>query len=354
MVMLYSASMTLKGAHFLTLQLAWCALGLAVCVLLAVTDYRSLRKLALPLLVISAIGLVLVLIPGIGQTINGARRWVRIGPMNFQPSELAKLSAIIALAAYAEFHQRRMGRLKQGILIPGAVLLVLAGLILRGRDYGTTMLFGAVCAMLLLVAGVRWRFILPPLLLAILVLSFAIWQDPVRRARVLAWLHPEEHVEGKGYQAYQAMLALGSGGLEGRGLGNGRQKTFVPEQHTDFILPVIGEELGLPATLAVVAAFIVIIISGMTIAWRARDPFGAYLACGITFLIGLQAFINIGVVTSVLPNKGLPLPFISYGGSNLLVMLAAVGILLSVARQAIEPERAPDDPFGGVSDAKYS
>lgn len=356
MVMLYSASMTLKGAHFLTLQLLWCGLGLAACVLLAATDYRALRKLALPLLVVSALGLVLVLIPGIGQTINGARRWVRIGPMNFQPSELAKLAAIVALAAYAEYHQRQMGRFKHGVLIPGAVLVLFAGLILRGRDYGTTMLFGAVCAMLLLVTGVRWRYILPPLLAAGLLLSVAIWHDPVRRARVLAWLHPEEHVEGKGYQAYQAMLALGSGGLEGRGLGNGRQKTFVPEQHTDFILPVIGEELGLPATLGVVAAFTVIIVCGMTIAWRARDAFGTYLACGITFLIGLQAFINIGVVTSLLPNKGLPLPFISYGGSNLLIMLAAVGILLSIARQAIEPERAPDDPFGGarVAEARFS
>jgi cell division protein FtsW len=367
MVMLYSASMSmplkgvplngaLTGTHFLNLQLVWCALGLTACVLFAATDYHRLRKLALPLLVASAIGLVLVLIPGIGLTINGARRWVRIGPMNFQPSELAKLAAIIALAAYAEYHQRRMGRFKQGILIPCAVLLVFAGLILRGRDYGTTMLFGAVCALLLLVAGVRWRYILPPLLLACLVLAFAIWHDPVRRGRVLAWLHPEEHVEGKGYQAYQAMLALGSGGMEGRGLGNGRQKTFVPEQHTDFILPVIGEELGLPATLGVVVTFMVIIICGMMIAWRARDPFGTYLACGITFLIGLQAFINIGVVTSLLPNKGLPLPFISYGGSNLLVMLAAVGILLSIARHAIEPEHTPDDPFADVemANSKFS
>jgi cell division protein FtsW len=200
--------------------------------------------------------------------------------------------------------------------------------------------------MLLLVAGARWRFVIPIVTGAVLIFALAVWHDPVRRGRVLAWWHPTEHLDGKGYQAYQAMLALGSGGVEGLGLGNSRQKLgFVPEQHTDFILSVIGEELGIGATLGIVLCFMIIIVCGTLIAWRAKDPFGMYLASGITFLIGLQAFINIGVVTSVLPNKGLPLPFISYGGSNLLILLAGVGLLLSVARQAVEPARVPDDPF---------
>jgi cell division protein FtsW len=165
---------------------------------------------------------------------------------------------------------------------------------------------------------------------------------------LLAWLDPGQHLDGTGYQGWQAILALGSGGIDGVGLGNSRQKLgFIPEHHTDFILSIVGEELGLVATLGIVLVFVVIVLCGFYIAWRARDPFGTYLAAGITFLIGLQAFINIGVVTAVLPNKGLPLPFISYGGSNLLIMLTSVGILISIARQGLEPELAPNNPFGG-------
>jgi cell division protein FtsW len=168
----------------------------------------------------------------------------------------------------------------------------------------------------------------------------------MRMKRIFSWLYLEEHKEGVGYQAYQAMIALGSGGWFGLGLGNGRQKLgFVPEHHTDFILSIIGEELGLIATLGVVVGFVIIIICGAYIATHARDTFGTMLASGITLLIGLQAFINIGVVTSALPNKGLALPFISYGGSNLLAMLACVGVLFSVARQARAPEFKPANPF---------
>jgi cell division protein FtsW len=165
----------------------------------------------------------------------------------------------------------------------------------------------------------------------------------MRMKRIFAWLYLEENKSGVGYQAYQAMLALGSGGMFGLGLGNGRQKLgFVPEHHTDFIFSIIGEELGLVATMGVVLAFVAIVLCGVYIALRARDNFGLMLGCGITFLIGCQAFINIGVVTSALPNKGLPLPFISYGGSNLLMMLTCVGILLSIARQARETVSKPD------------
>jgi cell division protein FtsW len=189
---------------------------------------------------------------------------------------------------------------------------------------------------MLIVAGVRWSHILPPAILGISGLAFVLLQDPVRLRRILAWLHPEQHREGAGFQAYQAMIAMGAGGVDGLGLGNGRQKLgSIPEHHTDFIFSVIGEELGLIATASVIAAFIVIILCGVLISLRARDAFGMLLATGITFLIGFQAFINIGVVTSVLPNKGIPLPFISYGGSNLVLMMTSIGVLLSVARQAV-------------------
>ena len=163
-------------------------------------------------------------------------------------------------------------------------------------------------------------------------ISIAIMNDPLRMKRIMSFLHPEQYREGTGFQAYQAMLALGAGGTSGLGLGNGRQKLgFVPLHHSDFIFSVIGEELGVVATIAVVVAFMAIVVCGLYIAWNARDRFGLILGTGITFLIGLQAFINIGVVTSALPNKGLPLPFISYGGSSLVMMLGGIGILLSIA-----------------------
>jgi cell division protein FtsW len=229
------------------------------------------------------------------------------------------------------------------------IIAVILGLVFREPDRGTTILLAAVSGSMLLLAGVRWRFIVPPVILAAVGLTYSILHDPMRMKRIFSWLDLEQNKEGVGYQAYQAMLALGSGGWNGLGLGNGLQKHgFVPENHTDFIFSVIGEELGLVATLLIIVAFIILIFCGMHIAMRARDTFGMLLAAGITLLIGCQAFINIGVVTSALPNKGLPLPFISYGGSNLLAMLTCVGILFSVARQAPVREKLP------VSDASVS
>jgi cell division protein FtsW len=197
---------------------------------------------------------------------------------------------------------------------------------------------------MLLVAGVRWKYIVPPVLLGAAGLALSILHDPMRLKRIFSWWDLEQHKEGVGYQAYQAMIALGSGGWTGLGLGNGRQKLgFVPEDHTDFIFSIIGEELGLVATLLVILAFVIIAICGVYIALRARETYGSLLAIGVTFLISLQAAINIGVVTSALPNKGLPLPFISYGGSNLLAMLTCVGLLFSVARYAPVREGRPAD-----------
>jgi cell division protein FtsW len=190
---------------------------------------------------------------------------------------------------------------------------------------------------MMVVAGVRLSYLVAPvaLLLGGLVISFL--HDPMRMRRIMAWVHPEENKQGAGYQAYQAMIALGSGGWTGLGLGNGRQKLgFVPEHHTDFIFSIIGEELGLAVTMAVVLLFVVLAICGVFIARRSSDAFGFLLATGLTFMIGFQAFINIGVATSMLPNKGMPLPFISYGGSNLVLMLVAVGLLVSISRFASE------------------
>jgi cell division protein FtsW len=342
MVMLYSSSMTQVGARYLVLQLLWCALGLVLCVTAASADYQMLKKMAWPLFAVAVVLLLLVLVPHIGRRINGARRWFDFHSVRFQPSELAKLALVIVLAWYGEHFQRQMPRWKRGVLIPSLLIGLILGLIFVEPDRGTTILLATVSGIILLVAGVRWKYFVPPILAGAVGLVISIWHDPMRMRRIFSWLNLEEHKTDAGYQAYQAMLAFGSGGWTGLGLGNGRQKLgFVPEHHTDFILSIIGEELGLVATLLVIAAFVVIVFCGIYIACRAPDTFGLLLGSGITFLIGLQAAINIGVVTSALPNKGLPLPFISYGGSNLVAMLTCVGLLLSIARQARAPESIP-------------
>ncbi len=346
LVMLYSASMTQAGSRYLFFQLIWCALGLVLCVGATMLDYRWLKKIAWPAFAIALVLLVLVLLPlpfGITKRINGAHRWFILPGMRLQPSELGKLALIIALAWYGDRYQRFMHTWRRGILLPGVIAAVMIAPIFVEPDRGTTALLACVCAAMLLIAGVQWKSFLPPIVLGVAAFAFAIWRDPMRMKRILSWMDVEGSKTGVGYQAYQAMLALGSGGWTGLGLGNGRQKMgWVPEHHTDFIFSIIGEELGLVATLLVVVAFVVFVICGVYISVRAPDPFGVLLGCGVTFLIGLQAFINIGVVTSALPNKGLPLPFISYGGSNLLAMFTCVGLLFSIARFSRPPAEAPE------------
>jgi cell division protein FtsW len=268
-----------------------------------------------------------------------ARRWFSFGGLSFQPSEFAKVALIIALAWYGEHFQRQMPLWKRGIVIPGLMIGLTVGLIFKEPDVGNALVLATVGGVLLLTAGIRLRYFLPPVLAIAVGVGMFIYHNPMRSERIYSWLHLEETRRDKGLQAYEAMVALGSGGLTGKGLGDGRQKLgFVPEHHTDFIFSIIGEELGLIATLLVIAAFVAIVSCGIYIAMSSCDTFGFLLGVGITFLIGMQAFINIGVVTGALPNKGLPLPFISYGGSNLLIMLASVGVLLSIARQAREAE----------------
>ena len=344
MVMLYSSSMAQVGARFPLMQLMMCALGLATCAAAVFLDYRLLRKIVWPLLILAVLLLALVLVRPFGIHKNGATRWLGYGKVSlFQPSEFAKLALIAALAWYGERFQRQMRCWKRGVVIPGALIAVVLGLIFLEPDVGNALLLAAVGGMLLLVAGTRLRFLLPPALVGLLAVGVFIYHNPTRSERVYSWLHLEETKQNKGLQAYQAMVALGSGGIFGKGLGDSRQKFgFLPEDETDFILPIIGEELGLIATLMVIAAFIAIIICGIKIASNAPDTFGLLLGSGIVFMIGLQAFINIGVVTSALPNKGLPLPFISRGGSSLLMMLTSVGVLISIARHAHVPESLLD------------
>ena len=352
LVMLYSSSMVMVdkhthseiGAHMLQMQLLWCVLGFIACVTLASLDYELLKKFALPVFVGSLFLAALVFIPHVGINLNGAHRWIRLPGATFQPSEIVKIALIVMLAWYGDYSQRKMNTFKRGIIIPGFIIAAALGLIFIEPDRGTTILLAAVSGTMLMIAGVRWLHVIPPVLVAAAALVFSLTHDSMRSGRITAWLHPEAHASGVALQAEQAKIAIGSGGLTGLGLGDGMQKHgFLPEIQSDFIFANIGEELGLVATLLVVLAFLIITICGLFIALRARDQFGCLLAVGITSLISYQAIINIGVVTSLLPNKGLALPFISAGGSSMLAMLMGVGILLSVARQAVPAKISASD-----------
>jgi len=353
LVMIYSASLGLElvnsrthvrtevGAHLFQMQLLWCVLGLVACTVTAIVDYAILKKLALPIFICALFLAAMVFLPNFGQKIygmrlNGASRWIHIpGVGSIQPSELVKIVLIIMLAWYCDRSQRKMDTFKRGIIFPGIIVAFALGMIFVEPDRGTTILLATVSGMMLLVAGVQLKHLLIPTLGGVAALAVSILHSPMRMNRIAAWLHPQDHLNGAALQAHQSMIALGAGGVTGRGLGNGLQKLgYVPEIQSDSIFANIGEELGLIATLFVIVAFLLIAICGIFIALRSRDNFGCLLATGVTFLISLQAAINIGVVTSVLPNKGLALPFISSGGSSLLAMLIGVGILLSVARHA--------------------
>ncbi|MFM2294133.1 MAG: Lipid flippase FtsW, partial [Verrucomicrobiota bacterium] len=347
-VMLYSSSVTEVGNKLLIRQGIWCGLGLLAFFTLASLDYQLLKKYALPLTGFAVLLLLAVFLPHIGHASHGAHRWIGVGSFTFQSSEVAKLVLLVLVAWYAEKKQRKLHTIKYGIVYPALLVGPVLALIFFEPDRGTTILLAVVVGSMLLIAGLRWLFALPVGVLLLCALIYSLSHDHMRSGRIYSWQHVEETRLDKGMQAYQAWLALGSGGVTGVGLGDGRQTVggWVPEQHTDFILATVGEQWGLVATLGVVAAFIVILWCGLVIAVNARDTFGTLLAAGLTLLICFQAFVNIGVVISFLPNKGLPLPFISYGGSNLLMMLAFVGVLCSIAKQGevmipssvIEPE----------------
>lgn len=336
MITLYSCSNLQFGTRYLAQQASWAAFGIAACLMAAWIDYRKLRPWVWVPFVLSLAALFLVWVPGIGLTKNGSTRWLDLRIGNFQPSEAAKIALVLFLAWYADKHQDQMRTFWRGLVLPGVLALGLIVPVFCEPDRGTTILMCGLTAAMLVLAGVRWHYVLPPVIAGAVAMTYILVTDSMRLRRIMVWLDPELHKDtASGYQSWQAMIALGSGGPLGLGLGNGRQKLgFLPEHHTDFIFSMIGEELGLVGTLAVLAVYAVFVVCGMCIAWNARDTFGLMLGGGVTILIGMQAFINIGVVTSALPNKGLPLPFISYGGSSLLLMLCGVGLLLSVARHS--------------------
>jgi len=319
-------------------QAAACVVGVAGMLLAASLDHRRWMNGSWPLYGGTVLLLLLVFV--FGHEAKGARRWL----WGMQPAELAKLALIVVLSSHGARRMLRMQRFWDGIVLSMLMAFPLIGLVLLEPDRGTAALLVGMTVILLLLGGVRWWHVAVPAAAGVVAIGVMILVSPMAQKRLEAWRNPEQHRDDSGLQTHRGLLAFGGGGIEGRGLGRGTLKYNVPEVHTDFILPAVGEELGLTFTLSVVVAYLVILWCGATVALRSSDRFGQLLAAGITFLICAQAVVNIGVVTAVFPNKGMPLPFVSRGGSNLVVLLTLVGMLISVARAAAEEPYVPEEP----------
>jgi cell division protein FtsW len=309
-------------------------LGAAAAIVCSRIPSEGYRRAAYPLLLVSIVALVLVLVPGIGVSRGGARRWLSLGPLNLQPSELAKVAIVLYLAASLVRKGERVRTFLYGVAAPSLLAGAMAGLVLLEPDFGTAALIGGILVAMLLAAGVRlWHLALPAVAASPL-LAWAVMSESYRLKRLLGFLHPESDPLGINFQLKQSFIAFGSGGLWGVGLGESRQKMFyLPEAHTDFIFSVIGEELGLAGALLVLGLFCLVAARGFRIALRHTDPFASLLAFGVTLSLVLQGAVNVGVVLGCLPTKGLALPFLSYGGSAMLASLAQIGILLALARE---------------------
>jgi cell division protein FtsW len=296
-------------------------------------DYRHLRPWAKPLLLVTFGLLLLVLIPELGRSSFGARRWFRLGPVSFQPSEFAKLTMMIYVADFLARKRQVITSFRQGFLPIMLILGAMAVLILQQPDFGNVVLIGAITMVMIFVGGVRFGHLLSIGLLCLPAIYLLVFKVPYRLRRIVAFLDPWQDSLGVGFQLSQSQIALGSGGVTGVGLGQSAQKLlYLPAAHTDFILSIVGEELGLLGSVSVVALFGMLIWFGARIVRYTHDPFGFYLGVGIVTMLGLQAVVNIGVSIGALPTKGLPLPFISYGGSSLMFNMMAVGLLLNISR----------------------
>jgi len=342
LVMLYSTGAFAPDSHgdqfnFLKKQSFWLGAGFICSIVFSLVDYHRLER-SWYVMVPLALGLLgLCFVRPIGMRLNGSSRWIHAGSITFQPSELAKLAAIIFIAWWFTKFEARSKGLLMGLVYPIGVVMSLLALIVIETDLGTTLLIGATILLMMFVAGASPKYLGPMVIIGLVSILVIAWHISERQGRLLAFLHPEQYEAKEGHQQWMGLIAFGSGGVEGLGLGNGRQKMlYLPYAHTDFIFPVIGEELGLRVTLTVVFCYLLIVTSGVLIALNAKDQFGMLLGFGCTAAVGLQAAINLGVTTSLLPNKGLPLPFISYGGSNLLFCLVVIGILINIYRQGKE------------------
>jgi cell division protein FtsW len=344
LVMVYSATSAAAAVgdgdpgYYLKRQGFYALVGVGLLLVASRLDYRALRSLA-PALVLTSLALcALVLL--VAEPINGARRWLALGPASFQPSELAKLALAVWVAAYLA--RRRPPQTARELARPiGLLTGIFCLLILAEPDLGTSISLVVMVAAVLLVAGIPMRLLAGAGLVVVMLGAAAIWIEPYRRDRFISFLDPWSDAQGSGFQIVQALIGLGSGGLFGAGLGEGVQKIFyLPEAHTDMIFAIVGEELGLVGTAATIAAYAAFAHAGLRIALTCRDPFGKRLAAGLTALVCGQAAINLAAVLGIAPLTGIPLPFVSYGGSSLVVQLASVGVLLNIAANGARPARA--------------
>lgn len=339
LIMVYSASSILAMKaygdfyFFIKRQLLWAVLGFGALWLLAQYPYPRLRPWVKPVLLVCGLCLLAVAFFPVGKTAGGARRWLALGPLSFQPAELLKIAIVLYLADALARKEDKLDSWTEGFLPPLLVVGGFAGLLLLQPDLGTAVIVAAVSLALMYAAGVRFTHLLSLLLLALPVVFYLVFQVDYRRRRLDAFLDPWQEPLGKGFQVIQSFLALGSGGLWGRGLGESQQKLFyLPAPHTDFIFSIVGEELGFAGTLGLMLLFGFLIWKSFSIARRCPDRFGKLLAGGLALMLGLQVVVNLGVATGLFPTKGTPLPLISTGGSSLFFTLAGIGMLLSVSR----------------------
>jgi len=338
-VMIYSASGIYASEKyhdeffFLKRHLSFILIGSIFTLLFMMFDYKKLRRFARPALIISVLLLLLVMVPGLGREVAGARRWFRFKFFSFQPSEFAVLAMIVYVADFIARKEHQIKTIRWGLAPVVCVLGFVSLLVLAQPDLGTTISISAVVFLMLYVGGVPWRYLLFIFLAAGLALYLLIVSEPYRMRRIVAFLNPWADPKGSGFQIIQSQIALGSGGIFGTGLGHSRQKLFyLPAAHTDFIFSIIGEELGLVGTIGVIIIFFYFIRLGLKVVRNAPDRFGYFLSLGLVCMLSFRAIVNIGVSCGIMPTKGLPLPFISYGGSSFVFDMISVGILLNVAK----------------------
>ena len=338
LIMVFSASGVVAemkysdSTHYLQRQIVWMILGFCVLFVGSQIDYQQWKQWV-PWIVMGCVG-GLLLVLAVGPQINGARRWLTFGFFSIQPTEMAKLAVVLYLAAFLANPTRRITDWRRGFLPPVAVVSSLCLLIVVEPDLGSIVVIGLVFVCMMFLAGARLRHLACLGLPMILGFFALIVFSPERWERFTTFLNPFQDREGAGYQLVQSILALENGGVFGVGLGQGKQKLlYLPEAHTDFVLALVGEELGLIGTLGLLGLFVILVLKGFRVAALAPDVFGRYLALGITLLLTMQAMINAGVVSGMLPTKGLTLPLVSYGGSSLITTMLAIGILLNIARQ---------------------
>ena len=332
LVILFSASQAMHDNPTVLLrkQLIWLAIATLCGACAMLINLDALRPYVYLLAGGSILLLFAVLIPGIGVTVNGAQRWIDFGPMRLQVSEIGKLGLLFSLAHYMATNRRMLDDFIRGFMTPIFILTVICVLIILEPDFGTAFLCGAVGGTMLFLAGVRLRFLIPTGIFALTLFAIAVYNDPVRLARITSFLDVEGNRSDSSYQLWQGILAFVAGGFDGVGLGDGRQQlSFLPEAHTDFIFAIVGEELGFVFTAGVVILFMTLFFVGVMQLKRAPDLYQYLLVVGALLLVTYQALINIGVVTGCLPTKGMSLPFISYGGSNLVLMFTLTGIILN-------------------------